>query len=954
MKMALAQWQVISSLLDEALALPPERRAAWLDTLHLEDETLDTLLRELLDRPGGAETADLIGTLPALDRLPDVAQWQAGAIVGPYRLLREIGRGGMGAVWLAERADGLVKRSVALKLPIVAVARDVLAERFARERDILASLTHRNIARLYDAGFAADGQPYLALEYVDGQPLTHYCDRHRLTLRHRLELFLQVLTAVQHAHANLALHRDLKPSNVLVTAQGEIKLLDFGIAKLMAEGSAQETALTQLSGRALTPDYAAPEQILGAPLTTAADVYALGVVLYELCAGRRPYRLRRGTRNELEEAIVAQDVARPSSALGTEAAAARGTTPRKLARALAGDLDTMVLKALRKQPDDRYPSAEAFAADVRRYLEGRPVAARPASRWYLARKFAQRNRLALSASGAVAVALVAGATVALWQAHIAGAEAARAHASQDFLVRLFERTARNNPGGAAAADIPVRELLNVGSRQLIDDTRDDPDLAFDLLQLLTRLNVELDLLDPAQKLSDRAVELARTRSGEASLPYAEAIAQRADLLYRAAHYADAIAAARQALQIAERTPARTEALRAKTQLIIGNSQYQIDASQPAEARRHLETALALLKAMHSTSEDRSRAAYFLAWIAESQRDFAGAEAYYRDGIEAGKANFGERSFIVAMGYEGVSGMLRRTQRLPEAQAAIEQALAIYEYVLGPHHGTIAFARTTLAQVLAARGQRAEAERVLDGSVALAQDVFGAEARQVGYPVSYDARLKGNRGELADAARAYELALRVFAGESPASLTNRALRVEYAEVLIAQGRLDRAAAVLDEARAGFDAAHDSASVHGAWLTTAQGELLCARGDCTAGRALFVQALDHMRTLKSRGASLLPRYAAAVARNAPDAALAQRVLDHAREIDLLSGDAGTAKLDLEDQARLAYGIGALELAVGDRDAARTWLTRAVALREGSDAPGSPWLVEARTTLARANAP
>jgi len=221
-------------------------------------------------------------------------------------------------------------------------------------------------------------------------------------------------------------------------------------------------------------------------------------------------------------------------------------------------------------------------------------------------------------------------------------------------------------------------------------------------------------------------------------------------------------------------------------------------------------------------------------------------------------------------------------------------------------------------------------------------------------VSYDARLKGNRGELADAARAYELALRVFAGESPASLTNRALRVEYAEVLIAQGRLDRAAAVLDEARAGFDAAHDSASVHGAWLTTAQGELLCARGDCTAGRALFVQALDHMRTLKSRGASLLPRYAAAVARNAPDAALAQRVLDHAREIDLLSGDAGTAKLDLEDQARLAYGIGALELAVGDRDAARTWLTRAVALREGSDAPGSPWLVEARTTLARANAP
>ncbi|HEY1327617.1 MAG TPA: serine/threonine-protein kinase, partial [Casimicrobiaceae bacterium] len=758
MKMPLAQWQAVSSLLDEALALPPNERAAWLDTVGLEDDTLRTFLRDLLDRPADRETADLIDTLPALDRLPKPTHWTPGAIVGPYRLLREIGRGGMGAVWLAERADGVLKRAVALKLPIVAVARDVLAERFARERDILASLTHPNIARLYDAGFAADGQPYLALEYVDGEPLTHHCDRRRLPLRARLELFRQVLAAVQHAHANLALHRDLKPSNILVTAAGDIKLLDFGIAKLMAEGRAQATALTQASGRALTPDYAAPEQILGAPLSTAADVYALGVVLYELCTGRRPYRLRRGTKSELEDAIVAQDVARPSSVVTADAAARHATTSRKLARAVAGDLDTIIAKALRKPAAERYPSAEAFAADLARHLDGQPVLARPAGRWYRARKFALRNRFALAAGGAVGAAIVAGASVALWQAHVARTEAARAHASQDFLVRLFERTARNNPGGAAAADTTVRQLLDIGSRQLIDDTRDDPDLAFDLLQLLARLNTELDLIEPAERLSERAVAVARERHGAESLPYAEALAEKANVLYRAAHYADAIGAAQEALRIAERSPRESAALRARTHLIVGNSQYQIDASKPAEAQRHLELALALLKDMASTSEDRSRAAYFLAWIAESQREFASAEAYYRDGIEAGTANFGERSFIVAMGYEGLSDMLRTAQRLPEARAAIEHALSIYEYVLGPRHGTIAFARANLALTLAATGQRAEAERLLDQSVALAQDVFGREARQVGYPVTYAARIKASRGELEDAARSYELAL----------------------------------------------------------------------------------------------------------------------------------------------------------------------------------------------------
>ena len=321
MKLPAEHWRSLSQLLDEALALPETDRIAWAEKLSSEHASLKPLLEELFARPASVSTADLVGTLPSFALPEHEAERVPGTSVGPYRLIREIGRGGMGAVWLAERADGLMKREVALKLPILAASRAALAERFAREREILAPLVHPHIARLYDAGFADDGQPFLALEYVAGEPITAYCDRSALSIATRVELFHQVLSAVQYAHANLVLHRDLKPSNILVGPQGEIKLLDFGIAKLMTAGAAHETALTQLAGRALTPDYAAPEQVNGAPLTTASDVYALGVVLYELLAGVRPYRLKRGTRAEIEEAILGQDVARPSAMITPRSAA---------------------------------------------------------------------------------------------------------------------------------------------------------------------------------------------------------------------------------------------------------------------------------------------------------------------------------------------------------------------------------------------------------------------------------------------------------------------------------------------------------------------------------------------------------------------------------------------------------------------------------------------------------
>jgi serine/threonine-protein kinase len=416
-------WSAISALLDQALDLPAAERAMWLDALGAEHARLKDTLRDLLSAAAEAETADFLQTLPHLtappvgDVLTDVA---AGASIGPYRLISELGAGGMGAVWLAERADGSLKRKVALKLPRLMWGRG-LAERMARERDILASLEHPHIARLYDAGVDQHGRPYLALEYVEGQPIDAYAKAHSLPVADKLRLLLQVASAVAFAHNRLVIHRDLKPSNILVTADGQARLLDFGIAKLMEGDSTKETQLTQIAGRALTLDYASPEQIKGESIGTASDVYSLGVVAYELLTGSKPYRLKRGSAAELEEAIATVDPDRPSKA-------AQDPLAR---RQLEGDLDAILGKALAKQQTDRYPTVAAFGEDIERHLRGQPVQARPDLALYRLGKFLRRNRLAASAVAAVFVAISAGAGVAIWQAIEARAQAHRANVAND-------------------------------------------------------------------------------------------------------------------------------------------------------------------------------------------------------------------------------------------------------------------------------------------------------------------------------------------------------------------------------------------------------------------------------------------------------------------------------------------------------------------------------------------
>jgi len=465
-----ADWHRLNGLLARALELEGESRTAWLQALPEADRHLQPLLTDLLaqsEATGFSETTEPPTTVAnlAAAALQAMRREAAGDRIGPWRLEKLLAEGGMGSVWQAERADGVMKRRAALKLPRAEWIDRGLTERIGRERQILARLTHPAIAVLYDAGLADGGRPYLALEYVDGLPIDAYCQGREL--KEVLRLMVQVIRAVAYAHGQLVIHRDLKPANVLVTPEGRPKLLDFGISKLL-EGDApsvEETALTRISGRPMTLAYAAPEQVLGLPITVAVDVYALGVMLYELLAQAKPYKST--SPRELEAEVLRGELRPPS-----EAAA-----DRHRSRQLKGDLDAIVLTALKRQPAERTDSAAALADDLERYLAGEPVKARPDSAGYRLKKFLVRHKLPVAAGAAIVAALAAGLTVALWQANEARSQASRATALNSFVLNLIRTADPNASRETKAADVAMLHTVE----QRID--HDFKGSAAELLQL---------------------------------------------------------------------------------------------------------------------------------------------------------------------------------------------------------------------------------------------------------------------------------------------------------------------------------------------------------------------------------------------------------------------------------------------------------------------------------------
>ena len=714
MTIAAQDWPEVSALLDEALDLAPPARGPWLEGLTDGRGVHRRTLERLLADYASVETQNFLHTLPkAAGPLSSDATPAAGGdgAVGPYRLLRELGRGGMGSVWLAERSDGLIKRSVALKLPHSGVAPRSFSERLERERNILAGLTHPNIARLYDAGISADGQAYLALEYVTGMDLLAHCDAHRLDLRARIGLFLQVLAAVQYAHAQLVLHRDLKPANVMVGEDGGVHLLDFGIAKLMSDGAARETELTALEGRALTPDYASPEQIAGRPLGTASDVYSLGVLLFELLTGQRPYRLRRATRGELEQAILEADPQRPSH-VSIDAAAARSwsTTPQRLQRALAGDLDTIVLKALRKSPESRYATVQAMSDDLSRHLEGRPVLARPDGPLDAMRRFVRRNWLASASVGIVALALVAAAGVSLRQAGIAREQARTAEAALGFLEDIFNTNSARRPDPAKARQTSARELLDIGNQRIDSALADAPAARLRVATTLAHLYDDLDLRAEVVALHRKRVELSRALRGSDDRSVADALVDLASAASDNDQNALAERSLNEAEAILDRLHDEHSLSRARWEL-ARNAQINIAGGKLDQGLAHAQRAIDILRALPPSEElvsalDSLTHLYIkLGRVDEAAQTSAEAlrvAPSVPGGLKNRMAYLWQSAGDVAMGRDD----------LAEAQHDLEQALAAAQENSGPR-STVALSVMSDLGYLLVGGSRfgAAAERL---------------------------------------------------------------------------------------------------------------------------------------------------------------------------------------------------------------------------------------------------
>ena len=570
----------LSRLLDEALDLAPDKLEHWLAALPPDQQRLRPPLQEMLARHAAPAHAGFLADGPRLDgEASDPSGPRAGERIGPYVLIRELGHGGMGTVWLAVRADGTLKREVALKLPRLAWGPG-LARRMARERDIVARLAHPNIARLYDAGLDDQGRPYLALEFIDGHPIDTWCEARALPLRERLALVVQVAKAVGHAHGSLVVHRDLKPSNILVTQDGEVHLLDFGIAKLLETTEGPDGDATQTQARLLTPRYASPEQADGRPITVASDVYSLGVVLHQLLTGSLP------------------SLPSPND---DPAPASRSVVDRGAARALRGDLDAIVGKALRHDPARRYATMEAFANDLENHLAGRPVQARPDGTFYIAGRFARRHWFGLAAAAAICVAIVAGGATAVVQARHAAREAERARAATEFVSELFRLNA-GSTGLAESASAPTA-FIDRGASLIQIRFAGQPEMQEELLGAVGRafhdMGANTLAVDYANRRMHVLQQLPDTRKQQV-----ESLLLASDSYLKDEDADAAEAAARRAIEVSGTEPElRLDALAAL-------AQAQFDRGSDALARQTIESAQALMRATPRL-DDSAAAAHLL-------------------------------------------------------------------------------------------------------------------------------------------------------------------------------------------------------------------------------------------------------------------------------------------------------------------------------------------------------
>jgi eukaryotic-like serine/threonine-protein kinase len=852
----LARWRTVDSLFAEALERPADERTAFLRARCGDDPVLYEEIASLLLAESEAE--ELIGDsaadfaaplLPGLrDAIGQDAGLVAGAVVGPYRVIRLLGRGGMGNVFLAARADGAFEKEVALKLIRRGMDTDEVLARFRRERQLLAGLDHPHVARLLDGGVAEDGRPYLVMEVVHGEPITEHCDRLALDIEARLALFERVCAAVQAAHQRLIVHRDLKPSNVLVTPAGEVKLLDFGVAKLLDAPDTDDAPLTRAGARLLTPEYAAPEQIRGEEVTTSADVYSLGVILYELLAGRRPFDVARLAPREREQVLMAEEPPRPSSIVTEAAAASRATSLERLRRRLRGDLDTIVLHALGRQPEERYASVEALVEDLLRQRGRLPVRARPPSRRYRAGRFAARHRTGVIASAAVVLALLAGMGLALHQAGEAARERDLAREVSAFMTDLFEST---DPMAAQRRDtLRVAAFLQVGAERVQRDLADRPAMQSQMLRVMGNVYRNLGNLEAARPLLEQAYEVrrafhgrdhplatesesdlaellreqgdyeragelfenalrARRRSlGAAHPDVASVLEGMADVLRHQSDAASAEPLLREALDIRRQQGPGSQIALATTLSHLGNLLQ--DLAQFDEAEAAYREALSLRREV--LPEDHPHIAVSLANLATvliQKADHEAAEPIQRQALTAARLALGDRHPMVASSLNSLGWLLIDLKRWEEAEVVLLEALATRRAIYGDEHASVATSLNALGTMYMQQENYADAETYYQESLGLRRRLHGPGHVQVAVGLSNLGVLLGKMGDFARAEQMHREALASFIevlGEDHRNVATAAGNL--GEALHGAGRHEEAIVLFKGALRGIEAALDT--------------------------------------------------------------------------------------------------------------------------------------------------
>jgi serine/threonine-protein kinase len=941
------RWRRACAVLDAALEKPEEARARYVADTCEGDVELRLLVEELLQAEAQADgflaAPVLSHAAPLIAQMIEPAAEDAPVVplaVGRYLLVEKLGEGGMGSVHLARRADGEFEQQVAVKLLKQGVHGAEGRRRFLQERQILARLQHPGIARLIDGGVTDDGTPFFVMERVLGQPVTVHCSENGLSVEARLRVFLEICEAAQYAHRNLVVHRDLKPSNILVDAAGRPKLLDFGIAKLLAEGAAEEAEATRTTQRVMTPEYAAPEQVRGDAVTTATDVYSLGVLLYEMLTGERPYRVVGRAAGQLERAILDQEPSRPSDRV-----AGRGSGPeaRHLRRRLRGDLDRIVLQALQKEPERRYPSAEALAHDIRRHLDGRPIAARGDAFGYRAWKFVRRHRMAVAAATLAVLSLVGGLVGATSQARRAQREARKAEAVKGFLESLFSAS---DPSEARGRERTARDLLDEGARRIDTELADQPDVQSEVARLISSVYHELGEYDREEPLVRADLERRRRLDGPRSLAAAESLRQLAGVRYEQARYEDARVMFEEALAIErEKRGDRTPQVAGLLWDLAGIKRSLDDLAGAEELNRRALALFVETKGEDSLEASQVRNSLATTLTLRSRLEEAAVLAEKVADWDQRHRGPDHPSTLVTR--FNLAFDLFRLGRYAQARPILEDVVARQRRILGPRHDKLALSLRLLARTLDAEGRGEEALPPMLEATAIHRESLGPDHLQVAGDLAWQGMIAVRTSRLGQAERDVREALRISAAQHGVARSDLAWLRYFAGVVLAEaGRLDEGEALVAEAVSVFRAQGVGDADLGGALDVA-GDLARRRGRIDRAADLGREALTRLERSAGRDhpASVLARVRAGAALWS-----AGQVEDGERL--LRAGLQGLERLHPAGHPDLATAqllLGHALQASGRNEEARPRLQSALRWREAHLGPADPRTIAARRALA-----